>query len=648
MQVIATAGHVDHGKSTLVRALTGMEPDRWEQERQRGMTIDLGFAWTVLPSGATVAFVDVPGHERFVGNMLAGVGPAPAALVVVAADEGWMPQSAEHLDALEAFGVRDGLLVVSRSDLMEPELARDEALAHLAGSALGRLPAVCVSAVTGAGVDELRGALDELVARLPTADPDADVRFWVDRAFTIRGAGTVITGTLTTGRIRVGDELELAGRRVTVRGLQSLGEPVEEAVGVARVALNLRGLPRERITRGDVLLTPGAWLVSGLIDVRLHGLRGRPPDAAALPAELMLHIGSAAVPVRVRPLGHDFARLRLAGGRPAHIGGLPLRIGDRAVLRDPGRRRVAAGVTVLDVHPPALRRRGDAAHRAAELAGLSGVPDAFAELARRGVVRAAELTAMGVDVRPLRAAGVPAAGGWLLDPGSTSQLAERLAGAVTEHDAADPLDPGLPLDAARRVLGLPDAGLIELILQCGSDTSPPARSGTGGPPVSGMGAQPVATATDAAALTATGVALELRNGRVMRSTATALPAAVRSAMENLRADLERDPFAAPTAERLDELGLGTRQLASLVRTGELMRIADGIYLLPGTDERALRILAGLGEEFTLSTARQALGTTRRVAVPLLEFLARSGRTRRTPDGGHRLLDRPGPCEPGPL
>jgi selenocysteine-specific elongation factor len=405
MQVIATAGHVDHGKSTLVRALTGMEPDRWAQERQRGMTIDLGFAWTVLPSGATVAFVDVPGHERFVGNMLAGVGPVPAALIAVAADEGWMPQSAEHLDALEALGVRDGLLVITRSDVMEPELARDEALAHLADSALGPLPAVCVSAVTGAGMDALRGALDELVARLPAADPTADVRFWIDRAFTIRGAGTVVTGTLTAGRIRVDDELELAGRRrVTVRGLQSLGEPVPDAAGVARVALNLRGLPREQVARGDVLLTPGAWLRGDLVDVRLHGVRGRAPDAGALPAELTLHIGSAAVPARVRPLGPDLARLRLAGA-------LPLRIGDRALLRDPGQRRVAAGLTVLDVRPPALRRRGDTTRRAAELAAMSGVPDAFAELARRGVVPTAELAAMGVDIAPLREAGTPAAGG---------------------------------------------------------------------------------------------------------------------------------------------------------------------------------------------------------------------------------------------
>src|SRR5690242_5740711 len=186
VHVIATAGHVDHGKSTLVRRLTGMEPDRWAEERRRGMTIDLGFAWTGLPSGATVAFVDVPGHERFVPNMLAGIGPVPAAMIVVAADEGWMPQSAEHLAALNALDVRHGLLVVTRSDLAEPEAAIELAQEEIAGSSLGDVEAVAVSAVTGAGLDDLRAALDRLVARLPAPDAEAPVRLWIDRVFTVK------------------------------------------------------------------------------------------------------------------------------------------------------------------------------------------------------------------------------------------------------------------------------------------------------------------------------------------------------------------------------------------------------------------------------------------------------------------------------
>ena len=215
MQVIATAGHVDHGKSALVRALTGMEPDRWAEERSRGMTIDLGFAWLTLPSGEQLAFVDVPGHERFVPNMLAGVGPVPGVLFVVAADEGWMPQSAEHLAVLDALRIRHGLLAVTRSDLADPGPALAQAAAEIAATSLGAVESVAVSAVTGAGLPELRAALARMAAALPGPDPGAAVRVWVDRAFSITGSGTVVTGTFRRpypGRRRAaGDSLDAAG-----------------------------------------------------------------------------------------------------------------------------------------------------------------------------------------------------------------------------------------------------------------------------------------------------------------------------------------------------------------------------------------------------------------------------------------------------
>jgi len=603
MHVLATAGHVDHGKSTLVRALTGMEPDRYAEEKRRGMTIDLGFAWTDLPSGP-VAFVDVPGHERFVTTMLAGVGPVPAVLLVVAADEGWMPQTGEHVDALVALGVRHGLLVVTRSDLMEPELAAEEARERLVDTPLAGIDAVAVSATTGAGVAELRAALETLVKGLPAADDAADVRLWVDRAFTIRGAGTVVTGTLGAGRIQVDDELELATatgrRRVAVRGLQSLGADVARVRGVSRVAVNLRGVPRDAIARGDALLKPDAWLAVSTLDGRLVGLTaatGGGVAADALPEELMLHVGSVATPVRVRPLGPDTVRLRL--GRP-----LPLRIGDRAVLRDPGRRVVAAGLVVLDVRPPDLRRRGAAAARAVALAGMTGEPDARGELTRRGLVRRLDLRAMGVPAAALEALG-PATAGWLIAPEVARERAAALADALAAHDAADPVDPGLPVEAARRAAGLPDAQLLEPVLR-------------------------LADRTD----------LVVRDGRVSAVARKGTPAALQAALAELRDELDAAPFAAPDADRLAELGLGPRQVAALVRTGELLRVAEGVVLLPGADAKALEVLAGLGPEFTLSEARQALGTTRRVAVPLLELLARTGRTARTPSGGHRITGAP--------
>ncbi len=602
MHVVATAGHVDHGKSTLVRALTGMEPDRWAEERRRGMTIDLGFAWTTLPTGATVAFVDVPGHERFVPNMLAGIGPVPAVMFVVAADEGWMPQSAEHLEALHALNVRHGLLAVTRSDLMDPELARDEALEYLTASTLGRLPAVCVSGATGAGLDELRTALSELVTTLPAPDLDADVRLWVDRAFTIRGAGTVVTGTLVAGTLRAGDELELApgGRRVVIRGLQSLGAVAESVAAVGRVAVNLRGVPREAIHRGATLLTPGAFLTTRTIDVRLsvssrHGdISGRTSPAEPRYASMsgrsvvVLHVGTAAVPARVRPLGKDTVRLSLAQG-------LPLRIGDRALLRDPGTRRIPAGVTVLDVRPPVLRRRGAAAARATELATMEGTPDGAAELRRRGLVQRDELIAMGAA----EPAGVPQANGWLVDPTVLAQRAEQLAAAVAGYATANPLEPGMPWETARQVTGMPDARLVELLV------------GVGG--------------------------LMVTEGRVHAAgPATGLPEALRGAIAELRAELARRPFAAPEANRLAELGLGAKQLAAAVRAGQLLKIADGIYLAPGAEHDALARLRELPSPFTLSQARQALDTTRRVAVPIMELLARRGMSHQLPDGTHEL------------
>ncbi|MFC7546689.1 selenocysteine-specific translation elongation factor [Plantactinospora sp. GCM10030261] len=591
MHVVATAGHVDHGKSTLVRALTRMEPDRWAEERRRGMTIDLGFAWTTLPSGRTLAFVDVPGHERFVPNMLAGVGPVPAALLVVAADEGWMPQSAEHLAALDALGVRHGLLVVTRTDLADPAAATELAREEIGASSLGAVEAVAVSGLTGAGLPDLRAALDRLVAGLPIPDPAAPVRLWVDRSFSIRGSGTVVTGTLGAGRLRVGDELEFAGRRVRVRGLQCLGAAVDEVAAVARVAVNLRGIRRDEVRRGDALLTPGRFAPADVLDVRITG-----EPAGTLPAELTLHVGSAGVPVRVRPLGPDTARLRLA--RP-----LPLRVGDRALLRDPGRRFVAGGVTVLDVAPPALTRRGAAVARAAVLAGLDGRPDLASELRRRGLVERTDLDRMGIP-----ASGAPVAGTWYADPDHWSALRSRLVEETRRHLAARPLDLGVPVETLRRRLGLPDRALVEALVA--------------EPPV-----------VDARVGASEGPALRLVEGRVVPAgDRSGLPTPLAGAVRRLTADLADHPFRAPEAARLTELGFGPREIGAAVRAGAVLRLADAVLLLPDAPERAVRVLAGLPQPFTLSAARQALGTTRRVAVPLLELLDGRGVTRRHPDG----------------
>ncbi|MFI7416308.1 selenocysteine-specific translation elongation factor [Nonomuraea sp. NPDC049684] len=575
MHVIATAGHVDHGKSTLVRALTGMEPDRWAEERRRGMTIDLGFAWTTLGSGERIAFVDVPGHERFVTNMLAGVGPCPAVMLVVAADQGWQAQSAEHLAALDALGVRHGLAVVTRADLADPGPALRQVREHLDRTGLAGIDGVAVSGRTGQGLGELEQALARLAAALPAPDTEDAVRLWIDRVFTVTGAGTVVTGTLTRGTLRVGDELETGGRRVRIRGLQTLGEQAERVPATARVAVNLRGVDRAELSRGAALLTPGAWLPAQVVDVRLN------PAVERRRQEAHLHLGSAAVPVRVRFLGPDTARLTL--GRP-----LPLRVGDRGLLRDPGRQEIVAGVQVLDVRPPALRRRGAAAARAAAL-GEAPLPDAAALLRWHGLLTGGDLRAMGCPP-----AGSPVAGDWHADPGHWSSLARRLA----EHVARRPaLDPGITVDAAAHLLGLPDRRLAEALVR---------------PP------------------------LVVEGGRI-RPAGGSLPPAIARAVAQLTADLAERPFDAPTAERLAELGLTGRALAAVLRSGAVLSIGKNVVLMPDALDRAAETLAGLPAPFTVSDVRVALATSRRVALPLLECLDARGITRRVDNDRRTLL-----------
>jgi selenocysteine-specific elongation factor len=581
MYVIATAGHVDHGKSALLRALTGMEPDRWEEERRRGLTIDLGYVWMDTARGP-LAFVDVPGHERFVGNMLAGVGPVPAVLFVVAADEGWMPQSAEHLTALDVLGVRHGLLAVTKTDVMEPELAAEEALERIRRSSLGDVACVPVSARTGAGLADLRAALDRLVAKLPPGEPDAPVRLWVDRGFTIRGAGLVVTGTLAAGTIRNGDTLELArsGKRYVVRELQSMNHHTDTAHGVARVALNLRGAARGEVGRGDALLAPGTYRRTAVVDVR-----ARLCAPADLPRDLLVHVGTATVEARVRPIGADTARLTLGEA-------LPLRVADRLVLRTD--RGVAGGAVVLDADPPALNRRGAGRRRAIDLESYSDTPDGAAELRRRGIVREAVLRTAGIEppVAPLVA-------DWLVDPEHERGLRSRLASLVARR-ANDPAAPPLSVDDARKALDLPDPRLVPAVL-----TAP----------------------------------WTVRDGRIVHASAPdTLSPAVRDALAGLERRLAGTGFTVPADAELAALGLGPAEVASAARAGRLVRLAPDVVLLPEVLRHAEAVLAGLPQPFTAGEARAALGTSRKVIVPLLEHLAAQGRTRRLPDNRHTVAD----------
>ena len=589
MYVVATAGHVDHGKSTLVRALTEMDPDRWEEEKRRGLTIDLGFAWTTLPSGADVAFVDVPGHEKFLGNMLAGVGPAPVVLFVVAADEGWQAQSTDHRDALRALGVKHGIIALTRSDRATVDRTA-EIRTQLAGTPLADAPIIPVSAPHGDGIAALRQALDEVLAAVPAPDAQAPVRLWVDRAFSVKGAGTVVTGTLAAGTLRVGDSLKAATaggeRAVEIRGLHSENRAQDSLGPVTRAAVNLRGVDAGDIHRGDVLLTPGAWRLVDHLDVR----RTFGAELDGLPDNLVVHTGTAGVEAHLRPLSADFARISLA--HP-----LPLRLLDRFVVRSPGGRHVVAGVEAVDLRPPELTRRGAARRRAEELSAQDSFRDPASYLRRVGYARLDDLDRDGFDIAATPG-GIIAFRDWWIAASQVTRWKQSLTDALHAHTAAHPLAPGMPRKAAMDALGLQEEGLLGLAIAAAKAES---REGV----------------------------LRLPGQRADLGAAERGVAAIEER-------LKVDPFAAPEADDLTELGMGPKELAAAERAGRLLRLKQGIVLLPSAPEEARRRLSELEQPFTLSAARKALGTTRRVAIPLLEYLDAQRITRRG-DGGQRTL-----------
>lgn len=651
MHVIGTAGHVDHGKSTVVRALTGMEPDRLAEERRRGLTIDLGYAWTTLPGLGEVAIVDVPGHERFVKNMLTGLAPLSAVMFVVAADQGWQRQSAEHLAAVDALGIRHGVLVVTRSDLADPTAV--EAVAAVGQAELGRTslagaPVVAVSGTTGAGLDELRAVLATLLRRMPPARPGDRARLWIDRAFSVRGSGLVVTGTLTDGSVSVGDVLALGGAgagtacrpgaqaaRARVRGVESLGVTRSSVPAVARVALNLKGIHVDAIRRGMAAVTPDAWWWAETCDVRLSG------DPRGFPVEASLHVGTASQPVRVRPLGQRSARLRLAVP-------LPLTPGDHGLLRTPDSEGRVLGLVVQDVDPQPLRRRGRAAEVGALLESRGEVPDLITEVERRGALRVDSLRRLGIPVpaggRPYpgkvpRAgeasprgdevptgetpepgevvlAGVAAgagtcppglvrAGPWLVGEQALDGWRSGLVSLLGERARSRPLDPYVAPAAAAAALHLPGPGLIGLVADV------------------------------------PGLVAEERGLRLAQATPSL--GDHEPDLRALEARLRAGPLDAPTAEELVATGLTSADLATAVRLRRLVRLGragtGAIYLAPGAPQWAVHVLATLPQPFTTTSAREALGTTRRVAIPLLEHLDDLGLTRRV-DANTRAVTQP--------
>ena len=624
-RVIGTAGHVDHGKSALIQALTGTHPDRLAEEKARGMTIDLGFAWTTLPSGREVGFVDVPGHERFVHNMLAGVGGVGCALFVVDASEGWRPQSAEHLAILDLLGIPAGVVALTKADLVD-QATRDrvatEVAARLQGTTLAGAAIVPTAAPSGLGVDAVAAALDAALDRLGEPPERGRPRLPVDRVFSMRGSGTVVTGTLSGGSLRAPAEAELlpAGRRVRVRGLQGHGRPLAEATPARRLAVNLAGVATDQVARGDVLVLPGQWAPTDVADCRLRCLPSAPAPLRGRGAYL-LYAGAAETSARLQPLdateirpGAD-ALVRLHLERP-----LVLDAFEPVVLRDSGRDETVGGGLVLDPFPPtavrgtAARVRRTEELEAREAAGPAGLLARV--LAERGVVPLTDLphlagvtSGKGTVSGGMRGAEPPAVVrsrtlAW--SPDAWEAAAAAVLEAVERQHRDDPSARGLPAQAARA-----------------------AALGPAGPTWPDVaGAETVEALVAAGRLVPDGPAVRLPGH------GTRLDPAQRALVARVEAALDEAGVSLLGETALRDLGADRKATALLVRLGVLVAVAPGGYLGRSTLEGAVATLRGAfpdGRLFAASEAREALGTTRRTAIPLLEHLDRGGVTVRLGD-----------------
>jgi len=619
--VVGTAGHIDHGKSTLVKALTHIDPDRLEEEKRRGMTIDLGFAYLQLPSGRRVGIVDVPGHQRFLKNMLAGVHGMDAVMLVVAADEGPMPQTLEHLAIIDLLAIQHGVVVLTKADLVDAawlSLVRDEVAGLLRGSSLQGAPIVAVSGTSGDGLDELRMALD---AQLGQTTPRPDVgrpRLPVDRSFAMAGFGTVVTGTLVGGALRQGEELVVlpGERRVRIRGLQQHNRPVEEARPGSRTAVNLSGVDHSQLRRGHVLALPGSLPVSRRLDARLLVL----PNAAQPlrhRQRLLIYHETAEAMVELSLLEGDELRPGEQGWSQLYVTSPMVALdGDRFILRIPSPALTVAGGVIVDSAPRrhrrrdavvlselGLRERGDPGTAVVLELGKHAWGLSDGDLGRR----------LGGTREQLADTLAPVAGrGAIRRLGSrwvTHEQWERLSARVTTALAAyhqgQPLRSGMPKEELRSRTGIP----VELF-------------------------NPALTA-----LMGDGVVLE-RNGEVAAAGhLSGLTPEQESAASAFLADLELQPFnPPPLAELVRRHQLPPSLVQYLVTQGRIVRVnEDTVFARSAYDDAVGRLRAHLSEHRTLTVAaaRDVLGSSRRYVLPLLEWLDAQKITRRV--GDDRIL-----------
>ncbi|NDJ75488.1 MAG: selenocysteine-specific translation elongation factor [Chloroflexi bacterium] len=611
MHVVGTAGHVDHGKSTLTQALTGINPDRWEEEQARQMTIDIGFAWLDLPNGERIGIVDVPGHRDFIENMLAGVGGIDAAILVIAADEGVMPQTREHLAILDLLAVPTGLIALTKTDLVDDpdwlELVQLDIMEVVQDTIFEGQPIVPVSAHTGAGLDELVAALTDLLEHQPPRTDLGNPRLPIDRVFTISGFGVVVTGTLQDGTLSVGQEVDIqpANVQARIRGLQSHEESVECAGPGRRVAVNLRGVEKAELARGHVLGLPGAWHPTTLVDAWLRYL-----PAAQRPLEhndpVKLFAGSAEIMGRVRLLDKEIVL-------PGEEGWIQIRLedplvaahGDRYIIRRPSPPETIGGGVILDTAPGRRwkRFRPDVIARFETLLGGDTLDIALLELANtRRPVRISDLDLDETSLDHAMSAGhlLALRDGWVIHSQSWAQIADRTTQTLAQFHAGEPLRLGMPAETLRNRLRL-DPAPFELVLDGLAEENLVVIEGSG--------------------------TLRLPDHAVRFS------AAQEAALRKLWQAIDESPYTPPTVAQAQEL-VGEGVLQYLLERGELMRISTEIFLTPNVLREWIdfaRDTLKSNQPLTVAALRDHFGTTRRYALDFPERLDALAITRRRGD-----------------
>ncbi|MHB8589311.1 MAG: selenocysteine-specific translation elongation factor [Candidatus Dormibacteraceae bacterium] len=604
--VIGTAGHIDHGKSSLITALTGIDPDRLAEEKRRGMTIDLGFAHLRLPGGREVGIVDVPGHARFIRNMLAGTHGLDAVMLVIAADEGVMPQTREHLEIIDLLDVRRGIVVLSKVDLVDSDwlaLVKSEVVDAITGTSLEGAHVIPFSAVSGEGKAELVGAL-ELLLDVAASRPDLGrPRLPIDRVFTMSGFGTVVTGTLVDGSLTVGEELEVVpgARMARVRGLQQHNRKVDTASPGSRVAANLAGVERDQLARGDVLARPRTLNATRRVDATVRVLASAP-----LPlrhgVELLLHTGTAEVGCRVILLegdeiaagGQGWAQLYLE--RP-----IAAAAQDRFILRIPSPSTTIAGGRFVDVDPRRHSRHDSAVRESLERRAAGEVLQEELRKHPRGVTVAALLKATLAPEADVAALTARRIGDWLFDPGAWQAVADRATRELEAYHGAHPYRSGMAREELRSKLGVPPGSFPSVVAGLLEDGRLVERDGE--------------------------IALPGHRVQLDADGGAAAP---------LIELLARQPLAPPSlSEAVKQTGASAEVVRALAQRGDIVRVGDDIAFTKDAYQAAVamvREIISTSGSVTVGQLRDRMGASRRPVLALLEHLDAERVTRRVGDG----------------